>query len=106
MIIQLSQRSICMAAKTTCTISRKEFEAHAKPIKVVINGEEMESKNRQLSTGSVGWNISSKMRIKVGDKDVTVQVGLNLTIVGSKDLPNEAATPAASHEPALPTSEG
>ena len=93
-----------MAAKTTCPITRKQFEELARPIKVVINGEDMEAKNRQFSTGSMGWNISSKMKIKIGDKDVTVQVGLNLTIVGSKELPTEPAA-HGSHAPAVPASE-
>lgn len=94
-----------MAAKTTCPVTRKEFEEMARPIKVVINGEEMEAKNKQFSTGSMGWNISSKMKIRVGDKDVTVQVGLNLTIVGSKELPSEPAPHASAPAAAAPAHE-
>ena len=59
-----------MAAKTTCPITRKQFEDNARPIKVVINGEEMLASNKQFSTGSMGWNISSKMKVKVGDQEV------------------------------------
>ena len=44
---------------------------------------------REFTTGSLGWNISSKMTIMIDDKPVTVQVGLNLTIVGSKELPKD-----------------
>jgi hypothetical protein len=80
-----------MAAKTTCPISRKEFAEKAKPVEVVIDGTKMVAANREFSTGSMGWNISNKMTIMVGDKPVTVQVGLNLTIVGSKELPKEEA---------------
>lgn len=78
-----------MAGKTTCPISRKEFAEIAKPIEVIIDGNKMVAANREFSTGSMGWNISNKMTIMVGDKAVTVQVGLNLTIVGSKDLPKD-----------------
>ncbi len=36
--------------------------------------------------------------IEVGGKPVSVQIGLNLTIVGSKDLPKDAGSPAAKDE--------
>ncbi len=47
---------------------------------------------REFTTGSLGWNISSKMTMMIDDKPVTVQVGLNLTVVGSKDLAKDAAS--------------
>lgn len=81
-----------MAAKTTCPITRKQFAEQAKPIEVIIDGNKMIATNREFSTGSLGWNISNKMTIMVGETPVTVQVGLNLTIVGSKELPKDAAT--------------
>lgn len=89
-----------MAAKTTCPVTRAQFQQLAKPVEVVIDGTKLQAMNREFSTGSLGWNISSKMTIKVGDTPVTVQVGLNLTIVGSKDLPKDAKAPDA------PASEG
>lgn len=78
-----------MAAKTTCPISRKEFLEKAKAVEVVIDGTKMIAAAREFSTGSLGWNISNKMTIMIGDTPVTVQVGLNLTVVGSKELPKE-----------------
>ena len=80
-----------MAGKTTCPISRKQFAESAKPVEVVIEGNKMLAVNREFSTGSLGWNISNKMTLMVGDTAVTVQVGLNLTIVGSKELPKDAS---------------
>lgn len=79
-----------MAGKTTCPVSRAEFKEKAKPVEVVIDGNKLLAVNREFSTGSLGWNISNKMTIMVGDTPVTVQVGLNLTIVGSKELPKDA----------------
>jgi hypothetical protein len=79
-----------MAAKTVCPITREQFKQNAKPIEVVIDGNKMIAVNREFSTGSMGWNISSKMTLMVGDTPVTVQVGMNLTIVGSKELPKDA----------------
>ena len=44
---------------------------------------------KEFSTGSLGWNINDKLQLEVDGKPVTVQVGLNLTIIGSKDLPQD-----------------
>jgi hypothetical protein len=79
-----------MAVKTTCPVSRKEFKEKAKSLEVLIDGNKMIAAAREFSTGSMGWNISSKMTLMVGDVPVTVQVGMNLTIVGSKELPKDA----------------
>ena len=78
------------AAKTVCPITRAQFKQNAKPIEVVIDGQKSTADPREFSTGSLGWNISNKITIKVGDTDVKVMVGLNLTIVGSKELPKDA----------------
>ena len=79
-----------MAVKTTCPVTRHQFKEKAKPLEVVIDGNKMIAAAREFSTGSMGWNISSKMTLMVGDVPVTVQVGMNLTIVGSKELPKDA----------------
>jgi len=72
-----------------CPITRKHFQEHAKPVEVVINGVPMIAGVKEFSTGSLGWNISNKTTITVGGTPVAVQIGLNLTIVGSKELPKE-----------------
>ena len=82
-----------MAGKTVCPISREQFRQNAKPIEVIINGEKMTAVVKEFSTNSLGWNINNKLTIKIGDTAVVVQVGLNMTIVGSKDLPLDAASP-------------
>jgi hypothetical protein len=92
-------KELRMAAKTTCPITRKQFAEKAKPVEVIIDGNKMIAGNREFSTGSMGWNISSKMTIMVGDTPVTVQVGMNLTIVGSKELAKDAAAPAEKSPP-------
>lgn len=79
-----------MAAKTTCPITRAQFKQNVKAIEVIIDGNKHIAVAREFSTGSMGWNISGKMTIMIGDTPVTVQVGLNLTIVGSKELPKDA----------------
>jgi hypothetical protein len=72
-----------------CPITRKHFHEHAKPVEVVINGVPLIAEVKEFSTGSLGWNISNKTTITVGGTPVSVQIGLNLTIVGSKELPKE-----------------
>jgi hypothetical protein len=72
-----------------CPITRAEFREGAKPMQVTINGAPMTADVKEFSTGSLGWNINGKIQVDVGGKPVNVQVGLNLTIVGSKDLPKD-----------------
>ena len=72
-----------------CPITRKHFQEHAKAIDVNINGVPLIAEVKEFSTGSLGWNISNKLTINVGGTPVNVQVGLNLTIVGSKELPKD-----------------
>jgi hypothetical protein len=78
-----------MAAKTTCPVSRKEFMEKAKPVEITIDGQKRNALPREFSTGSLGWNVNDKITMQIGDKTVTVQVGMNLTVIGSKDLPRE-----------------
>lgn len=82
-----------MAKKTSCPISRAQFRTGAKPMTVVINGKEYQALPKEFSTGSLGWNINDKVQVDVGGTLVAVQIGMNLTIVGSKELPQDG--PAA-----------
>jgi len=87
-----------MGKKTTCPITRQQFRK-AEPVKVIINGQEREAGPREFGTGSLGWYLNEKITLEVDGVKVPVQIGLNLTIVGSKELPQEGgaapATPAA-----------
>lgn len=74
-------------AKTSCPVTRAEFVEKAQPVEVVINGNPQMAEVKEFSTGSLGWYLNGKTTIKVGDKLVSVQIGLNLTVVGSKELP-------------------
>jgi hypothetical protein len=49
----------------------------------------MTAEVKEFSTGSLGWYLTGKTNLKVGEKSVSVQIGMNLTIVGSKELPKE-----------------
>lgn len=98
-----------MAKKTTCPITRGDFRGHAKPVKVTIAGHDFTAAVKEFSTGSLGWYLNGKAEIEVNGVPVQVQIGMNLTIVGSKDLPADAAHAAhdhAAHKPAEPAGEG
>jgi hypothetical protein len=90
-------------SKASLPITREQFRSSAKPVTVVINGKEMTALAKEFSTGSLGWNINEKIQVEVAGHAVTVQVGLNLTIVGSKDLPQDRP---AGGEPAPPAAPG
>jgi hypothetical protein len=92
-----------MAVKIPCPISHKQFKEHAKPLEVVINGQTLHAPVKEFSTGSLGWYLNHKMQITIDGHPVTVQVGLNMTIAGSKEVPKEPA-PAAPHAP-MPSGE-
>jgi hypothetical protein len=85
-------------AKTTCPITRQQFRAGAKPVTVTINGVPHTAVVKEFSTGSFGWYLNGKTTIEVDGVQVPVQIGMNLTVVGSKELPDDR--PAGTAEAA------
>jgi hypothetical protein len=71
--------------KSPCPVSLSQFLEKAEPLKVVINGQEMLAEVKSFSTGSFGWYINGKTIVTVDGKPVSVQIGMNLTVVGSKE---------------------
>lgn len=76
-------------AKSPCPVSQSQFIAKAEPLKVVINGQEMVAEVKAFSTGSFGWYINGKTSVTVDGKLVSVQIGMNMTVVGSKEAARE-----------------
>ena len=72
-------------AKSPCPLSQSQFTEKAEPLKVVINGQEMLAEVKAFSTGSFGWYINGKTSVTVDGKLLSVQIGMNLTVVGSKE---------------------
>ena len=72
-------------AKSPCPVSLTQFQEKAEPLKVVINGQELLAEVKAFSTGSFGWYLNGKTNVTVDGKLVSVQIGMNLTIVGSKE---------------------
>jgi len=80
-----------MPPKTTCPISRPDFLAKAEPLKIDVgNGQTLIAEPREFSTGSFGWYVNSKANITVDGKPLSVQVGMNLIVVGSKEAKTES----------------
>ena len=46
---------------------------------------------KEFSTGSFGWYLNGKTVIEIDGKAVSVQIGMNMTVVGSKEASKEAA---------------
>ena len=87
--MKLLSHKVDPMAKSTCPVSRTDFRNDAQPVEVIINGVPMTADVKEFSTGSLGWYLNGKVNLKVGDKSVSVQIGMNLTIVGSKELPKK-----------------
>lgn len=68
-----------------CQVSRDGFVAKAEPIHVTIGTMPFLAVPKTFSTGSLGWNVNAKMPVVIDGRAVMVQVGLNLTVIGSKD---------------------
>ena len=69
----------------TCPVTREAFRDGSEAVKVLVNDVEMEALPKEFSTGSFGWFLTGKIMLPVGEKKVNVQIGLNLTVIGSKE---------------------
>ncbi len=76
-------------AKTPCPLSRNDFRTKAKAVTVKIGDIPFLAEVKEFSTGSLGWYVNGKTTIDVDGTPVSVQIGLNMTIVGSKELPKD-----------------
>jgi hypothetical protein len=90
-----------MAKKTLCPVTRAEFRANAKAVTVTVAGVPLMAEVKEFSTGSLGWYLNGKTTVEIDGKPVSVQIGLNLTIVGSKDLPNDQPSAVETVETAV-----
>jgi len=72
-------------AKSPCPVTKTQFLDKAEPVKITIGNAEIIADKREFSTGSFGWYYNGKTTVTVDGKPLSVQVGLNLTVVGSKE---------------------
>jgi hypothetical protein len=78
--------------RTTCPVSRQQFTSTAKPVAVNIQGQVLSAAVKQFSTGSMGWFANGKVVVEVDGVPVACQVSLNITAIGSKELPEAPMT--------------
>jgi hypothetical protein len=74
-----------MPPKTSCPVSLTQFIEKAEALKITINGQDQIADVKTFSTGSFGWYLNSKIVVQIDGKPVSVQIGANFTVVGSKD---------------------
>src|SRR5947199_9472112 len=88
-----------MSKKTNCPITREQFRSRARPVTITVCDVPMVVPTKEFSTGSLGWYLNGKTVIEIDGTPVQVQLGLNLTVIGSKELPEDPEAPKA---PAIP----
>lgn len=71
-----------------CKISRKQFRDKAPAgLNVTINGQSYIAGKKEFDTKSLGWNTSEKGKVEIDGVLCDVQIGLNVTLLYSKNLP-------------------
>jgi hypothetical protein len=73
------------AESKKCPVSKSVFVEHAAPIAVRIGDQSLIAVPKEFSTGSLGWYGQGKIVMDINGVAVQVQVGVNLTVVGSKE---------------------
>jgi hypothetical protein len=86
-------------SKSPCPITREQFWNHAQPLTVEVNQIPMNAEPKEFSTGSLGWHLNGKTTVRIGESAVTVQIGMNVTVIGSKNA-NRARTGSRKNEKA------
>jgi len=79
------------AKKTSCPITREQFTSALSSMGVMVHDGQGErhfvATRKEFSTGSLGWNANEKITISINGVLCKAQVGLNITLIGSKELP-------------------
>ncbi len=85
------------ATGTKCPVTREQFNAAAKAVVAEFRvGNQsvgmLSGVPRSFDSGSVGWYITGKIVVDIDGVATPVQIGLNATVVGSKELPAAATS--------------
>lgn len=72
-------------AKKSCPIKKKDFLSGAQAMQVEVAGQTFQMEPRSFSSGSVGYYATGKVSVVVDGKVIPLQLGLNLTVIGSKE---------------------
>ena len=71
---------------TPSGVTLAQFSAVAKPVTVDVGGSIVVAFPKTFSTGSYGWGAQGKVTLMVDGMPVVCQVGLNITVIGSKPV--------------------
>jgi hypothetical protein len=89
-------------AKRECNVTRDEFAKGARVLVADLrpHGDQERQASvmltpKQFSTGSLGWYGNTKVSVLLDGKLVDCQVGFQVTLIGSKELPAVEAKAAA-----------
>ncbi|KAK3241220.1 hypothetical protein CYMTET_48994 [Cymbomonas tetramitiformis] len=66
-------------------MSGKQFESKAETLNVDVFGNIISGPPRTFTSGNRGWYAGGKIEIQVGGKKLWAQVGMNVSIIGSKE---------------------
>lgn len=66
-------------------ITRESFRENANPLVVKVGDTPILADAKEFSTGSFGWFAGGKGVIEVNGVPVQVQIGVNVTVIGSKE---------------------
>lgn len=71
-----------------CTVSKREFRENAQTAFVDLLGGKVAIGPKMFATGSFGWHGGGKLPVRLENGQIVeCQVGLNVTVIGSKDAP-------------------
>jgi len=65
-------------------VTADQFRRDARPLVGILAGMPIEVLPHENKSGSYGWHAGGKRYFRVGDEVVEAQVGINITIVGTK----------------------
>jgi hypothetical protein len=91
-----------MAKKSTCPVTRGQFRSRARPVTITVGDVPLVAPTKEFSTGSFGWYLNGKTTIDIDGSPVQVQLGLTLTVIGSKELPEDPEGVPAQTAPVVP----
>lgn len=73
--------------KTECPITRAQFKKAPGILTGSFNNQNVIIEKKEFSTGSLGWYFNGRITVEVDGVACVCQVGTNITIIGSKELP-------------------
>jgi hypothetical protein len=72
---------------TAPSITRAQFAASATPVTVTVGTRALDALPREFSTGSLGYQANGKAILVIDGVPTLCQVGVTVTVIGSKTLP-------------------